>query len=200
MKNGLLIWNVILTLLTGYLLLIHFNSGNSNTGIHHTAARDTTNNHGAFRIAFFEMDSVDANFNRVKEVKAELGRKEDAINNELESLGKKFQQRLNFYQSKAATMTQAESESASQELRNLEETIKNRKDALNQEYSLYASEKMKELKKQIEDFIAEYNQTRNYSYIIAEEPGLFYYKDSLYNITSDVISGLNERHRPSKKN
>jgi outer membrane protein len=58
---------------------------------------------------------------------------------------------------------------------------------------------MKDIKSKIEEFVKEYNETRNYSYIVAEEPGFFYYKDSIYNITSDVIKGLNGKYKPSKK-
>ena len=58
---------------------------------------------------------------------------------------------------------------------------------------------MKEIKQKIEDFVKDYNVSKNYSYIVAEEPGLFYYKDSVYNITADVIRGLNDKYKTSKK-
>jgi len=38
------------------------------------------------------------------------------------------------------------------------------------------------VKKAIEDFLAEYNKTRNYSYIVSYEQGLFYFKDTADNI------------------
>ena len=149
------------------------------------------------------MDSVEANFELVKDVKAELSRKENAINNELEGLSKKFQQRYNYFQSQAqgGTMTQAQSEEASNELKNMRENMDARKQTLDQEYSNFTVEKMRDIKTTIRDFLKEYNRNKNYSYIFSygEADGLFYYKDSAYNITADVIKGLNARHKESRK-
>ena len=101
MKNGLLIWNVILTLLIGYLLITHFSSGKRTSTKERSITSDTAQSARNFSIAYFEMDSVEANFDMVRDVKAELSKKEDAINTELENLSKKFQQRYNYFQNKA---------------------------------------------------------------------------------------------------
>ena len=58
--------------------------------------------------------------------------------------------------------------------------------------------RMKDVKTKIENFLKEYNKTKNYSYIVSYEQGLFYYKDTAYNITSDVIRGLNEMYKSKK--
>ena len=76
--------------------------------------------------------------------------------------------------------------------------MKNKKQSLDQEYNEFVTRKMKDVKTSIEDFLREYNKTRNFSYIIAYEQGLFYYKDSAFNITDDVIKGLNEFYKNKK--
>jgi outer membrane protein len=58
--------------------------------------------------------------------------------------------------------------------------------------------KQNEIKTKIEAFLKEYNKTMNYSYIISYEQGLFYFKDTAYNITADVVKGLNLQHKPVK--
>lgn len=201
MKNGLLIWNVVLTLLVGYLLINQFGSKKNFPTQSKTEGGDTIRTNTEFRMAYFEMDSIEANFEMVKDVKMLLSRKENAINNELEGMSKKFQQRYNYFQNQAqaGTMTQAQSEAASQELKTIDDQMKARKQALGQDYEEYSSKKMKDIKLEIENFMKEYNKTRNFSYIVAEEPGLFYFKDSVYNITADVIKGLNERYKNSSK-
>jgi outer membrane protein len=50
---------------------------------------------------------------------------------------------------------------------------------------------MKDVKSRIESFLADYNTSKGYNYIFANDQGLFYYKDTAYNITADVIKGLN---------
>ena len=200
MKNGLLIWNVVLTVIAGYLLITHFGSKKTGAAGGRHTGQDSAAVKNEFRIAYFEMDSVEANFEMVKDIKSEIGKKEDAINIELDRLGKEHQNKLMFYQNKQKEMTQQEYESAALDLRKSEQNIANRKQALDQEYSDFAMRKMKDIKLKIEEFVREYNKTKNYSYIVAEEPGFFYFKDTVYNITADVIKGLNAIYKTDKKN
>ena len=202
MKNGLLIWNILLTIIAGYLLFVHFGSKKKvNVAGQRVSTSDTTMHGKGFTIAFFEMDSVDANFKLVRDLKAELAKREEAIKNELESLGRNFQQRRNYFQTKleGGTMTQTEIDEARVELQNMDAQYTNRKEKLNQDYLEFANRGQNDLKRKIEEFVKEYNASRRYSFIIAEEPGLFYYKDSIYNITSDVINGLNDKYKSSSK-
>ncbi|MBL7708590.1 MAG: OmpH family outer membrane protein [Chitinophagaceae bacterium] len=201
MKNGLLVWNVLLTLVAGYLLFTHFSSNKKTaTGEKkETGAAATVNKD--FRIAYFEMDSIEANFSMVKDVKAELSKKEETMNAEMERLGKNLQEKYNYFQgqAQAGSLTEAQQQAAGQELKNLDDQMKNRKQLLDQEYSDFVMRRMKDVKTKIEDFLKEYNKEKNYSYIVSYEQGLFYYKDSVYNITADVIKGLNGIYKPGSK-
>jgi outer membrane protein len=55
--------------------------------------------------------------------------------------------------------------------------------------------KMKDVKNKIEEYLKTYNNEKGYSYIFAYEPGLFYYRDTMYDITNDVIKGLNDIYK-----
>ena len=203
MKNGLLILNVILTIAVAYLLYSHFNLKKSNAASvnEKNPVKDTLYDSPPFSIAYFEMDSIEANFDMVKDVKAELSKKEESINTELDKMDKSYREKVNNYQQKARaqSMTQVQSEMATQDLMNAQDEIKNRKQALDQDYNDFMVRRMKDVKNKIEEFLKEYNKTRNYSYIVSYEQGLFYYKDTLYNITADVVKGLNAMYG-SKKN
>lgn len=155
-----------------------------------------------FRIAYFEMDSVATKFDLVKELKAELSKKDEQNNTEMDKLSKNFQQKYLYYQNQAqaGTLTQTQSEAASNEIKRLDDEMKNRKQQLDQEYNDYMVRRQNEIKSKIEAFIKEYNKTKGYSYVVSDDPGLFYYQDSVYNITKDVIKGLNEFYKTSKKN
>ncbi len=201
MKNGLLTWNVILTLITGYLLFAHF-SGGKKTSSGKQTNTDSAVASNEFRMAYFEMDSVAANVDVVKDVKNELNRKETAITSELDRLTKNIQQKFNYYQNlaQAGNLSDAQSQEASQELKNLDDQLKNRKLQLDQEYTDLMTRRQNELKTKIETFLKEYNENKNFSYIITYEQGLFYYKDTAYNVTADVIKGLNEKYKAAGKN
>lgn len=200
MKNGLIIWNVLLSLVAGYLLITHFSSGKGNKASGNKTGSDSTESNGQFKIAYFEMDSVAANFDMVKEVKDELSKKEQTIADEIDRLTKNLQQKFNFYQNKAQSgaLSEAESQAASEEMKKLDEQLKARKQQLDQDYSDFMVRRQNEIKTKIEGFLKEYNQTKEYSYIVSYEQGLFYYRDTAYNITADVVKGLNQLHKPKK--
>jgi outer membrane protein len=195
MKNGLLIWNILLTVLVGYLLFTRPGS-RRNGAPGKTFPADSLRRNSHFRIAYFEMDSVESNFSMVKDVKSELSKKEELMNFELDDMDKTYRTKVSGYQEKAQSMTQAQSEIATQDIMKLQEQMKTRKQSLDQEYNDLVTRKMKDVKTKIEEFLKEYNKGKGYSYIVSTDPGLFYYKDTLYNITVDVISGLNEMYKP----
>lgn len=196
MKNGILIFNIILLILVGVLFYLHFAQGEK--GIKSNTNASVSSNPGDFKIAYFEMDSIENSFAMVKDVKAELSKKEETINNELERLEKNYRNKIAKYQAQGASMTQVQSEMAQRDVMQLQQNIQSRRQQLEQEYQELQMRKLKDVKTKIEDFLKEYNKDKRYSYILSYEPGLFYYRDSAYNITSDVITGLNSRY--DKKN
>jgi len=192
--------NGLLVLAVGYLLYNHIKSSGPGGLTALASGPDSSNPANQFRIAYFEMDSIEANYKMVKDVKAELNKREETINNELNGMDKTYRDKVNSYQQKARdqSMSQVQSEMATQDLMSLQDQMKNRKQTLDQEYNDLMIRKMKDVKSRIEDFLKVYNQNRHYSYIVSYEQGLFYYKDTIYNITKDVIQGLNDQYKPSK--
>ena len=192
----MIIWNVVLSVLTAYFLF-QFVTG----GAAKTLSKAKATPAGPFKMAYFEMDSVEANFELVKELKDELLKKEQGIEQEMQKMANNMQQRYNYYQQQANTglMNQSQSDAAGRELRNLDEQMKNRKQALDAEYGDFVMRRQNEIKAKIEEYLREYNNASSYTYIVSYEPGLFYYKDTAYNITADLVKGLNERYKPAAK-
>ncbi len=197
MNRGLIILNVLLLIAVGVLFYLHFSSKKS-ADVKTVSAAPVASNEEKCRIAYFEMDSIENSFTVVKDVKNELGREEDKINNEMASLEKKYRDKINQYQSQAQTMTQVQSEMANRDVLQMQETIKGKKQELDSRYQDLYMRKMRDVKAKIEDFLKEYNNEKGFAYIVAYEPGLFYYKDTAYNITPDVIKGLNQRYEKKK--
>ena len=197
MKNGVLIWNVVLSLAAAFLLYLQFvpkKSGRvkgNGPGWDSTGARQ-------FRMAYFEMDSVENNFNLVKDVKAEINAKDADYNNSLNKLDQTYRDKYNEYAQKPS-MTPEETDAAQNVLKQLAESLKIQKQDLDQKYQDFVMRKNLDVKKKIEDYLKVYNKEKNYSYIISYEQGLFYFKDTAYNITTDVIKGLNEYYAKVKK-
>lgn len=154
-----------------------------------------------FKMAYFDMDSVAANFELVKEVKAELTKKESEIATEMDRLAKKLQDKYAYYQnlSQQGNLSETQSEAASAEIKKMDDDMKARKQQLDQEYFDLKTKKETDIKTKIENFCKEYNTTHNYTYIISYEQGLFFYRDTAYNITSELVKGLNTKYKPEKK-
>ena len=200
MNRGLLILNVVLLLAVCVLFYLHF-SGDKKTEkkITPQQASSSAAPKSDFRIAYFEMDSIENSFSMVKDVKNELGREEDRMNGEMAGLEKNYRQKIAQLQKQAESgMSQVQSEMANREVLQLQDNIRGRKQELDQKYQDLYMRKMREVKTKIEEFLKTYNDQKGYTYIFAYEPGLFYYRDTAYNITNDVIKGLNEAYGKKK--
>lgn len=199
MKNVLVALNVLLFAAVGFLFFKVYNqgSGPEKKPVIKEALVPASNT--TCRIAYFEMDSVDNTCDMVKDVKSELGKKEEASMTELARMDQQIREKMNEYQAQAATMTQAQGEMAQQDLMQRNQKLQSRKQELDQEYQSLYMRLNTDMKKKIEVFLNEYNKSNTYSYIFAYESGLFFYKDSAFNITRDVVSGLNSMYKSQKK-
>ena len=199
MKNGLLIWNIVLTVITGYLLVTHFNSNKADKKpVIKSFSKDTTAVHSSFRIAYFDMDSVENNFQMVKDTQAEIDKREKAYNNDLAKLDYTYQNRVDSYRNKGK-LSNDEIEKAQIDLKQLQDQLKSQKQVLDQEYQDFYMHRQLSLKTAIADFLKDYNKAKDYSYIVVYTGDLIYYKDAAYDITAEVIKGLNEWYKNKKK-
>ncbi|GAA4326574.1 OmpH family outer membrane protein [Flaviaesturariibacter amylovorans] len=201
MKNGLLALNVVLLVAVGVLFYLHFSSRKATESRPAVAAAVNPGSApaGSCRIAYFEMDSIESAYAMVKDVKSELGKKEDAMTNELSRLEKDYRSKASEYQAQAVNMNQTQSEMAQRDMLQRQQIIQSRESQLKAEYQDLQMRKLTDVRKKIEDFLREYNKNGSYSYIVSYEPGLFYYRDSAFNITGDVIKGLNEQYKAAAK-
>jgi outer membrane protein len=93
-------------------------------------------------------------------------------------------------------MTQAEAEGAQQEYQQMQQQFASRKQTLEQALYKRTEDLKTGIRRKIEDFLRDYNKQRNYSYIIEYDPNSFIYtKDSVYNITPDLVEGLNAAYK-----
>ena len=199
MKNGMLIWNIVLTAVAGLLLVLHFSNKKAGPVKAARTDADTARMENPTRIAYIDMDSVQENYKYAKDFLSEIKRLENANNLELEKLGEDLKKKWNAYaqQDQAAGLSQL-SDVHQQELMAIQKRVDDRKQALEQEYIKYVNQNELKLRNNIKDFLKEFNSDRKYSYIMSYEDRMFYYVDTVYNITTEVIHGLNERYKTKK--
>lgn len=195
MKNASLILNLVLLVAVGVLFYLHFaGKKGPETRIIASSNKNNAGTAGDCRIAYFDMDSINNSFVLIKNVKEELSKEEVRINSELTRLQKTYNDRITHYQGQQQSMSQVESEKANRDILQLQDRIRNTKQEMEAKYQDLYMRKMQDVKAKVEEYLKEYNKDKGYSYILAYEPGFIFYRDSALNITSDIISGLNEKY------
>ena len=80
----------------------------------------------------------------------------------------------------------------------MQQNFQSRKQQLDQNINDQMNDTRKKIRERLETYLKEYNRDKNYSYIFSDFPEGIFYKDTAYNITNDLIKGLNESYK--KKN
>ena len=199
--NKIATWLSIISLvLVGLLYYFHFTHVDFSKLKFTSKPKDTTvANASHFKMAYFEMDSVDNNYEYVKFIREALRKKEADLNMQLNNLKTGYQRKIAEWQKKGSNISQAESEAMNREYQQMQVNFESRQKQLTDEYE---SEKYKmdvDANKRIAEFLKEYNKDKGFTYIMADQPNLIYYKDTVFNITQDVINGLNNLYKQDKK-
>ena len=198
MKNALLILNILLLALVGYLYFLHFGTKKSSKTIGpNTEIADSADN--KVKIAYIDIDSLQTNYAYYKKIEEDFKKKQLSANNELSNLEKKFQNRASQLQGKAQTMSPQEQENAMQEMNKMQNDFQQRKQTIDNELFDYNNRMKEDILVRIQNFLKDYNKDGKFSYIFSYEPGFMFYKDSTLDITPDVIVGLNELYSKEKK-
>ncbi len=193
-KNFLLGFNIVLLLLVGVLFYLQFSGGSKKTTtLSNSSSVDVKPS--SFNIAYFEMDSIENNYEYLKDVRNELKGKEQSLTNQLNAMKKNYYDKVTKFQQEAQTMTQERQGAMQQDLMNEQKIIQNKEQAMGSELQDASFKKMQDVNKKIEDYLKEFNKDKGYSYILAHQAGLIYYKNTQYDITGPVLKGLNEAYK-----
>lgn len=194
MKQVPLILSVIATLTSGFVLFNQFSNGSSKTK---SIAAETNKNAEPkdFTIAYFDIDSLQNKYEFFKDALAELKVKEEAMNKELSSLERSYQKKISEWQAKGASMSQSEADAVQREYAQMQQNYQQRRLTLEQQLENLKMDYKKNIKNKIEDYLKEFNKAKGYSYIMSYEPELMFYKDTVFNITDQLIEGLNAAYK-----
>jgi outer membrane protein len=185
------------------LFILHFKSKKTtpaNIPVPRSTNSTTANTAGTLPIAYFDIDSINEKYAYFTTAKAKLEQMKDRMDNQLQSMQSKLESTQAGFQKKAqtGTMSQQEQESAMQTLAKMQQDMAAQREKYLDEFETTRKKSEMELKKSIQDYLKAYNTPQRYSFIMADEPGIFYYRDSLYNITSEILQGLNAAYKKGK--
>lgn len=196
MNNFSTIISIVCLIATSILSYLFFTEKHPDTQM---AGRPSVQEAGAgrdqFRIAYFDMDSLENNYQYFKDVLNKLKSKEDSLNTELAVMEKKYQQKIAEWQQKGNTMSQSETEAANREYQQMQQAYAGRREQMNQTMENMKRDQMSKIRARVEEFLKTYNADKKYAYIISYTPEIMFYKDTIYNITGDLIQGLNQSYK-----
>ncbi|WP_346238005.1 OmpH family outer membrane protein [Niabella insulamsoli] len=198
MKQALIIVNALLVIAVSYLLYKQF-AGKPETGI---VARETVKTSdstaGKLLFAYMNMDSIQNKYELAKAVTNEVERRRESLDAEINRMQKALRNKLEGYQQRAATMTEEQAVAAREDMANSEREMMDKRQALADEYQNWLASKNMSVIKDIQDYLKKFNADGTYSFIFSHEP-FFYYTDTAYDITSEVVKGLNEQYKAKKR-
>ncbi len=192
MKNFTLGLNIVLAIAVAVLFYLHFSSPKKPAVV---VDKQPQTSNSAFKIAYFEMDSIENHYEYLKDVRKALRELEQQKSNELNALRNEYKAKLQGYQSQGKSMTQEQMVKANEDLQQLDMKLKNQEQVKTQELQDESIQQIQKVKKKIEEYLKEFNKDRNYAYIFASSGDIMYYKDSVYSVTSDILRGLNEEYK-----
>lgn len=156
---------------------------------------------GSVKIAYVEVDSIMSQYKFCKEYSLILQKKSQNIENtlaakqnSLQAAVAKFQQDVqnNKYTQQQAEAVQANLQKQGADLQALQQR-------LGAEFQNETNTFNKALRDSIQHYLAAYNKDKKYGLILSKAGDNILYADKAYDITNEVIAGLNKAYKPTKK-
>lgn len=191
MKNANQIVQIILGLAVAVLFYLHFSGKSGQNGMESSVAVPA----GNFKVAYFEGDSLQNQFEYYKEVQLQLQAKANENQRQIGQMRTILANKYQELQKLSQMLSQTEMAGKQQEFLQQEKAFQGKEKMLADEFQEEQIKKLQDVKKKIEEFLKVYNQQKGYSMILNNYPDLIYYKDPAYDITADLVQGLNNMYK-----
>jgi outer membrane protein len=195
MKNLSLLLNVVLIIAVGVLYYFQFaGKKDCQRKTKQFASTIKPSSSSAPCFAYVDLDSLNEKISYIKENRKALEKEQEAIESEWEASYRNLENKKNNFLKRGNAITQTEAEAFQNELIQEQQQVDTKKQTLSQKLNEKSYKFMDDIQQKLKDFLADYNKDKRFTYIFSCGNGLDYmvYKDSSYNITPDVITGMNE--------
>ena len=202
--------NIILVIAVAILYFLHFSNP---SGAELAVATDSTavekpivkapTDIKASKIVFVNLDVLSDGYEFLKDVSASAQAEQNSLQSQYQSKGEKLQADYMAFEQKAQAGLLSDNQ-----IQGEQEKFAKRKDELDQLQmkSEALGEKIQarteEARKNLTDYINEYNKTGNYNYVLTYSEGPLspvLLADPSLDITADILDGINSQYRAKKK-
>lgn len=151
------------------------------------------------KIAYVEVDSIMTQYQFCKDYSAILTKKGQNIESTIQQKGAALQAAANNFQTKiqqnAYTREQAQAIQTSLQKQNVD--LQSLQQRLGAEFQEETDKYNKALHDSIANYLARYNKDKKYSIIFSKSGDNLLYCDKAYDITKEIIAGLNKAYKPA---
>ncbi len=177
-------------------------ANNNNAAVQSTPAADANGSSG-MKIAFVEIDSLLTKYNFSNDLNEQIIKKEENIRTTLNEKGKKLEKEQQEFQRKYENNGFASPERAQQEYQRIQKQMQDLQvlqQKLSEELAAENQKNILQLRDSINSFLQIYNKDKGYDLIISNSGfDNLLYGNPAYNITDEIVEGLNKRYTPSVK-
>ena len=158
---------------------------------------------GNLKVAYVEIDSLLSKYNFCKDLNEMMLQKEENIRTTLNEKAKKLDADAREWERKVQNNGFTSQERAQQEQQRIlkqQQDLQQQQQNLSDEFASMQQKNNLELRDSISSFLKEYNKTKNYDLILSNSglDNLLYAKKA-FDITDEVVNGLNARYTSKKK-
>jgi len=158
--------------------------------------RDSVYNLPTASIVYVNTDSLLDNYTYFKQKRAQLERKQERLENELDASVAALEKEIEQYQNQAGTMTPTLRQITEESLMKKEQEILKKRQDLLKQFRDEEEKVQEEIHDDLNNYLKEFNKDKNYSFILgySRGSGILLAHDSL-DITGTVLQGLNKRDK-----
>lgn len=151
----------------------------------------------SMKIAYVESDSIDSLYQFSKDCRNLLSKKQQNIENTLNAKGQAFQSAYQNFVQKAQSnqLTREQGEAQQAALQREQQQLQELSGRLQAELQNVTAQYAQAINDSVEHFLKVYNKDRKYGLIFLKVGNNLLYADKAYDITKDVIAGLNKAYK-----
>ncbi len=176
------------------MYFLYFRYTSNDTQVNNLNARRSAD---SFKIAYFDIDTLENYYDYSKEVRGYLMKKDSLNQSQLTNMLGNINNEIKQYNQAGFTPTQQQQSSFQTKVQDLQNEYEKTGNLLAQQLQTESFQKIQQVRIKIQQFLKEYCKQKGYAYVLStqEYDNIVYYKDTIRNITMDLVQKLNDQFR-----
>ena len=201
MRNFTTILSLLLLGSVGFLFYLHYSHSRQVSSLAAELHANDTSKNKPIRIAYVDLDTIDAKFQFYKEKWEVFEKKKEGIDRQLNGAYQQLDDKRVTFLKKGNDITQIEAESFKRDYDQQLQYLEGQRRKMEQDVSQEAMVLRDEIFKKINDYLTIYSRENGYTYVFSysRNANVFLYQDPVFNITNEVIDGLNKMYKRTEE-